>query len=210
MGAAAKFYLVTAIVLGFVFMCIKPRGSFIADVMEGRSRIASRLGGGFERWLYRTCGVDAQHDMSWAHYAKALLIFNLFGALIVYALQRLKLWLPLNPQKIVAVTPDSSFNTAISFLTNTNWQGYSGESTMSYLVQMAGLAVQNFLSAATGIVVAIALIRGFARHNVTGIGNNQVWSSDITHLPMANGFLYLIAIRLSRVLRCFSLGSRTR
>jgi K+-transporting ATPase ATPase A chain len=115
--------------------------------------------------------------MSWKQYAIALLLFNVLGALIVYGLQRLQLFLPLNPQKFAAVSPDSSFNTAISFITNTNWQGYSGESTMGYLVQMAGLAVQNFLSAATGIVVAIALIRGFARHTVKTIGNFWV---DIT------------------------------
>ena len=103
--------------------------------------------------------------MAWAQYAVALLLFNVLGALVVYGLQRLQFFLPLNPQKLTAVTPDSSFNTAVSFVTNTNWQGYSGESTMGYLVQMAGLAVQNFLSAATGIAVAIALIRGFARHS---------------------------------------------
>ena len=112
----------------------------------------------------------------------------MLGAVIVYGLQRLQLFLPLNPQKFPAVSPDSSFNTAVSFITNTNWQGYSGESTMGYLVQMAGLAVQNFLSAATGIVVAIALIRGFARHTVKTIGNFWV---DITRstlyvlLPLA-------------------------
>src|SRR4029077_16217299 len=93
------------------------------------------------------------------------------GGLAVYALQRLQLWLPLNPQKFANVSADSSFNTAVSFITNTNWQGYSGEATMSYLTQMAGLAVQNFLSAATGIVVAVALIRGLARHSAKTIGN---------------------------------------
>ena len=98
--------------------------------------------------------------MDWKQYALALLLFNTLGALAVYALQRLQAWLPLNPQHFAAVSPDSAFNTAVSFITNTNWQGYSGESTMSYLTQMAGLAVQNFLSAASGIVVAIALIRG--------------------------------------------------
>jgi K+-transporting ATPase ATPase A chain len=119
--------------------------------------------------------------MSWKQYAIALLLFNVLGALIVYGLQRLQLFLPLNPQKFAAVSPDSSFNTAISFITNTNWQGYSGESTMGYLVQMAGLAVQNFLSAATGIVVAIALIRGFARHTVKTIGNFWV---DVTRAAL--------------------------
>lgn len=109
--------------------------------------------------------------MGWKHYALAVIVVNVLGALAVYALQRVQQWLPLNPQGFGAITPDSSFNTAISFVSNTNWQGYSGESTMSYLTQMLGLAVQNFLSAATGIAVVIALIRGFARHSANTIGN---------------------------------------
>src|SRR6204780_1944497 len=109
--------------------------------------------------------------MSWTQYAIALLLFNALGALVVFAVQRLQFWLPLNPQAFVNVSPDSSFNSAVSFATNTNWQGYSGESTMSYFTQMVALAVQNFLSAATGIAVAFALIRGFARRSAAGIGN---------------------------------------
>ncbi len=181
MSAAVKFELLTVLVLGTVILCAKPLGAYIADVMEGRANWALRAGGRLERLLYRVCGVDSREDMGWAQYAIALLLFNVAGALIVYGLQRLQLWLPLNPQKMVAVSPDSSFNTAISFITNTNWQGYSGESTMGYLVQMAGLAVQNFLSAATGLVVAIALIRGFARHTVKAIGNFWV---DITRATL--------------------------
>jgi K+-transporting ATPase ATPase A chain len=145
--------------------------------MEGRPNFAVRIGSRFEELVYRLCGIDPAGQMGWKQYAIALLLFNVLGAVIVYALQRLQFWLPLNPQKFAAVSPDSSFNTAVSFITNTNWQGYSGESTMGYLVQMAGLAVQNFLSAATGIVVAIALVRGFARHTVQTIGNFWV---DIT------------------------------
>jgi K+-transporting ATPase ATPase A chain len=149
--------------------------------MEGRSHFALRAGARIERLLYRLCGVDSGEEMSWKQYAIALLLFNVLGAVIVYALQRLQFFLPLNLQKFPAVSADSSFNTAVSFITNTNWQGYSGESTMGYLVQMAGLAVQNFLSAATGIVVAIALIRGFARHTVTTIGNFWV---DVTRCTL--------------------------
>jgi K+-transporting ATPase ATPase A chain len=163
--------------LGIVILCAKPLGAYIADVMEGRPILALRIGGPLERLLYRWCGVDARHDMTWSQYTIALLVFNLVGGLVIYGLQRVQLWLPLNPQKMAAVSPDSSFNTAISFITNTNWQGYSGESTLSYLVQMSGLAVQNFLSAATGLAVAIALIRGFARHTAKGIGNFWV---DVT------------------------------
>jgi len=177
----AMFQLMLFVFLGIVVLCVKPLGSYIADVMEGRPNLALRIGGRAEAFLYRLCGVGAREEMSWKQYAVAMLLFNVLGAVIVYALQRLQLFLPLNPQKFAAVSPDSSFNTAVSFITNTNWQGYSGESTMGYLVQMAGLAVQNFLSAATGLVVAIALIRGFARHTVTTIGN--FWA-DITRATL--------------------------
>jgi K+-transporting ATPase ATPase A chain len=127
--------------------------------------------GRLERVIYRAAGVDAAQDMPWTRYAVALLLFNALGVAVVYLAQRLQVWLPLNPQAMANVTPDSAFNTAVSFVTNTNWQGYSGESTMSYLTQMAALAVQNFVSAATGIAVAFALIRSFARRSAQGIGN---------------------------------------
>jgi len=171
MNTTAAFQLLLLLFLGLVVLCAKPLGTYIADVMEGRPILALRLGGRFEALLYRVCGIDPRTEMGWREYAVALVLFNVLGAVVVYALQRVQYFLPLNPQHFAAVSPDSSFNTAVSFVTNTNWQGYSGESTMSYLVQMAGLAVQNFLSAATGIVVAIALIRGFARHTVNTIGN---------------------------------------
>ena len=181
MSASMKFWVLAAILLSIVFLCIKPLGAYMANVMEGQSGFAPRLGGRFERLLFRLCGIDGQVEMSWANYAVALLVFNVIGAAIVYGLQRLQLWLPLNPQKMTAVTADSSFNTAVSFVTNTNWQGYSGESTMSYLVQMAGLAVQNFLSAASGLAVAIVMIRGIARHGVRTIGNFWV---DVTRATL--------------------------
>jgi K+-transporting ATPase ATPase A chain len=154
-----------------------PLGRYITAVVEGRLRFGSRL----EDPLYRVCGIDPAADMNWLRYALAILLFNGIGVLVVYALQRLQAWLPLNPQAMAAVSPDSSFNTAVSFATNTNWQGYGGESTMSYLVQMLGLAVQNFFSAATGIVVVIALIRGLARHSAKGIGNAWV---DLTRITL--------------------------
>ncbi len=168
-------YLVTLLMLA------RPLGVYIAHVMEGRTPVAFSLGGKSESWIYRLCGVKAEAEMGWLSYALAILLFNALGALTVYALQRLQLWLPLNPQAMTNVSPDSSFNTALSFATNTDWQGYAGESTMSYLTQMLGLAVQNFFSAATGIVVVIALIRGFARHTVKSIGN--VWV-DLTRIIM--------------------------
>src|SRR3984885_10064226 len=129
------------------------------------------LVGRVERAIYRAAGVDAAEEMPWVRYAVAVLLFNALGAVVVYLVQRLQLWLPWNPQGLANVTPDSAFNTAVSFVTNTNWQGYSGESTMSYFTQMVALAVQNFVSAATGIAVAFALIRGFARRSAQGIGN---------------------------------------
>ena len=154
-----------------------PTGRYIANVMEGKFRFLSRIEGG----IYRLCGVKADTDMGWLQYALAILLFNGLGVLAVYAIQRLQVWLPLNPQAMANISPDSSFNTAISFVTNTNWQGYSGEQAMSYLTQMLALAVQNFFSAATGIAVVIALIRGFARHSVKGIGNAWV---DLTRITM--------------------------
>ena len=148
--------------------------------------IARLSAGSYPRWiqkleapLYRLAGTSPEHSMKWTQYALALLAFNALGALAVYALQRLQFSLPLNPAGMAAVSPDSSFNTALSFVTNTDWQGYSGESTMSYLTQMLGLAVQNFLSAATGIAVVFALIRGFAARSTAVIGNFWV---DVTRI----------------------------
>jgi potassium-transporting ATPase potassium-binding subunit len=129
--------------------------------------------------LYRLAGTSADASMKWSHYALALLAFNALGVLAVYALQRLQVWLPLNPAGMAAVSPDSAFNTAVSFVSNTNWQGYAGESTMSYLTQMLALAVQNFFSAATGIAVVFALFRGFAARSTGAIGNFWV---DITRV----------------------------
>ena len=146
--------------------------------------LAAVCGGRLPAWmhraeapLYRLAGVRPQQGMHWRHYALGLLAFNALGVLAVYALQRLQGVLPLNPQGLPAVAPDSAFNTAVSFVANTNWQGYAGESTMGYLVQMLGLSVQNFLSAATGIAVAFALARGFAARRTDGAGHvGNVWA----------------------------------
>ncbi|MEJ1961087.1 MAG: potassium-transporting ATPase subunit KdpA [Gammaproteobacteria bacterium] len=163
--------LLLVVLLAILVACVKPLGLYMANVMEGRPIWIVRMGARSERLLYRICGVNSEAEMGWKQYAVALLVFNTLGVVVIYALQRVQAFLPLNPQSFAAVTPDSSFNTAVSFVTNTNWQGYSGESTMSYFTQMAGLAVQNFLSAATGIAVAVALFRGLARHSVKTIGN---------------------------------------
>ncbi|RZT38494.1 potassium-transporting ATPase subunit KdpA [Cupriavidus agavae] len=149
-------------------------------VEEGNYRLTA-WGRPFERGLYRLSGVRADAEMNWKQYAVAVIVFNVIGVVAVYAIQRLQGVLPLNPQGFGAVSPDSSFNTAISFVANTNWQGYAGESTMSYLTQMLALTVQNFVSAATGIAVVFALIRGFARHGARTIGNFWV---DLTRTTL--------------------------
>lgn len=160
-----------ALFLGVLLAMAKPMGYYMLRVYEGKLPVFVCWMQPAESFLYRLCGVDCKQEMRWTQYAMGALWFSLLGALAVYALQRLQVWLPLNPQGFAAVTPDSSFNTALSFVTNTNWQGYVGESTMSYLTQMFGLSVQNFFSAATGMAVVIALIRGFARHTTETIGN---------------------------------------
>ncbi|OOG35798.1 potassium-transporting ATPase subunit KdpA [Rhodanobacter sp. C06] len=154
-----------------LLLLVKPLGNYMALVFAEAPNRVTRFGGRIERVLYRLCGIRADEEMGWKRYALAMLLFNVLGVLVVYALQRVQQWLPLNPQHFGAVSPDSAMNTAISFVTNTNWQGYAGESTMSYLTQMTGLAVQNFLSAATGIAVLVAVVRGFSRRSAVGIGN---------------------------------------
>ncbi|WP_432728241.1 potassium-transporting ATPase subunit KdpA [Variovorax sp. W6] len=157
-----------------------PVGKFLAALCNERvPRWMQRV----EAPLYRLAGTKPGQSMHWLRYAFALLAFNAIGAIFVYALQRLQGWLPLNPAGMAAVSPDSAFNTAVSFVANTNWQGYAGESTMSYLTQMLGLTVQNFLSAATGIAVAFALVRGFARR---GDGKGLVGNfwADITRVTL--------------------------
>ncbi len=148
----------------------KPLGLYIYSVYEGRS-ILGRVFGPVERGLYRLFGTREDAEMNWKTYTLAVLAFSLASVILLYALQRLQGSLPLNPEHLGAVSPDSSFNTAASFVTNTNWQGYAGESTMSYLTQMLGLTVQNFVSAAVGMAVLMAFIRGFVRQTATTLGN---------------------------------------
>lgn len=195
----------SVVFLLLVLASVKPLGLYMANVFDARPIWPLRLGAPLERWIYRLCGTEPARETGWREYAIGLLLFNALGALAVYLLQRCQLWLPLNPQKFSNLAPDSAFNTAVSFVTNTNWQGYSGESAMSYLTQMAGLAVQNFLSAASGMVVAIALIRGLARHSAQTIGN--LWA-DLTRatlyvlLPLA---LVLALVLVSQgVIQSFS------
>jgi K+-transporting ATPase ATPase A chain len=169
------FYLVVLLLLA------KPLGTFMARVYQGQPTFLDPILGRVERLIYRFAGVRSEEEMNWKTYAIAAMLFNALGLLFLYALQRFQAGLPLNPQGLGAVTPDSSWNTAVSFATNTNWQGYGGEVTMSYLLQMLGLAVQNFVSAAMGMAVLIAFIRGVARHTTKMIGNFWV---DLTRTTL--------------------------
>ena len=193
-------WILLGLFLTVLMVTVKPLGTYIANVMEGRFRLAGKI----ESPIYRLCGIRQDEEMGWLKYAFAILLFNVLGALAVYALQRLQADLPLNPQAFPAVSPDSAFNTAISFATNTNWQGYGGESTMSYLTQMLALAVQNFFSAATGIVVVIALIRGFARHSAKTVGNAWVDLTRITlHVLLPISVVYAVFLTSQGVIQNF-------
>src|SRR5579863_5053171 len=152
-----------AIVLALVLAAAVPLSRLIARIYAGEDDVVARLAQPIERAFYRLAGVEEAREQSWLAYATAMLAFSIVGFLSLYALQRLQAYLPLNPQKFDNVPSDLAFNTSISFITNTNWQNYGGETTMSHLTQMLGLTVHNFLSAATGLAIAFALVRAFAR-----------------------------------------------
>jgi potassium-transporting ATPase potassium-binding subunit len=169
-------------------LLVKPLGSYMARVYQGERTFLSPVIAPLERLTYRLTGIHPEDEMDWKIYAVAVLLFSLIGFIFLYLLQRFQSFLPLNPMAMGAVSPDSSLNTAISFITNTNWQGYGGETTMSYLTQMLGLTVQNFVSAAAGMAILVAFIRGFTRRNTHDLGNFWV---DLTRstfyilLPLA-------------------------
>jgi K+-transporting ATPase ATPase A chain len=179
---------------------VKPLGWYMARVYQGEPIGLDRVLGPVERFLYRLAGVRPEQEMDWKRYAVAMLLFSGAGILLLYALQRLQGWLPLNPAGMGPVSPDLAFNTATSFVTNTNWQSYGGETTMSNLVQMLGLTVQNFVSAAAGMAVLVALIRGLARHSARTIGNFWV---DLTRTT-----LYIL-LPLSVILALFLVAQGT-
>jgi potassium-transporting ATPase potassium-binding subunit len=196
----AQIALVLALVLG----CAIPLSKFIANVYAGERNFLSPVIGPVERGFYRLAGVDPAREQDWFVYALAMLAFSAAGFLVLYGVQRLQGLLPLNPHGFDAVAPDLAFNTAISFITNTNWQNYSGETTMSHLTQMVGLTVHNFVSAATGLAMAFVLVRGFARSSATTVGN--FWA-DLTRitlyilLPIALiGAIVLIALGVPQTL----------
>ena len=193
----ASAMLQMAVVLGVLMMLVKPLGWYMAQVYEGKPCGLDRVIGPLERLLYRLSGIAPEREMTWKQYAVAMLVFNFLGLVAVYALQRWQHLLPLDPQGLPPVAPDLAMNTAISFATNTNWQSYGGETTLGYLVQMLGLTVQNFVSAATGMAVLVALVRGFARRSAGTVGN--FWS-DMTRstlyilLPLSlMGALFLVS-----------------
>jgi K+-transporting ATPase ATPase A chain len=160
-----------ALFIAILLLVTRPLGGYLDSVMAGRRTFLSPVLLPIERGLYRLAGIDPKEEQSWWVYARAMIVFHIVGFTFLYLLLRLQNLLPLNPQDMASIPPDLAGNTAVSFLTNTNWQSYGGESTMSYLSQMAGLAVQNFLSAATGIALAMAFVRGFARAETKTLGN---------------------------------------
>ena len=177
----ANGYVQLALYMIVLLLLAKPLGGYMARVYQGRPTGLDGAFGWLERLIYRVGGVRPDAEMGWKRYTIAMLLFNFAGILVVYALQRLQGSLPLNPQGLGAVSPDSSFNTAVSFGTNTNWQGYGGETTMSYLTQMLGLTVQNFVSAAAGMATLAAFIRGLSRRSSETIGNFWV---DLTRTTL--------------------------
>jgi K+-transporting ATPase ATPase A chain len=174
-------WILIAVFIALTFAMAKPFGAWLFALYEGR--VPKYLGflAPVERLIYRACGVDAEKDQNWRAYTIGMLLFSAAGILLTYAIERLQYYLPLNPQGFSGVAAPVAFNTAVSFITNTNWQSYAGEATMSNFTQMAALAVHNFLSAATGIAIAFALIRGFARRESKGIGN--FWA-DLTKITL--------------------------
>src|SRR5512136_2720313 len=193
------FYLVVLIALA------KPLGTYMARIYQGERTLLDPLVRPVEKLIYRLSAVHPDEEMNWKVYAFAMLLFNGLGLLIVYALQRIQGFLPLNPQGFGAVSPDSSWNTAVSFATNTNWQGYSGETTMSYLTQMLGMTVQNFVSAATGMAILIAMIRGLVRHTAKTIGNFWVdLTRTILYILLPLSFALALVLVSQGVVQTFS------
>jgi K+-transporting ATPase ATPase A chain len=193
------FYMVVLIALA------KPIGAFMARVYQGEHTFLDPVMRPLEKLIYRLCGVHPDEEMNWKVYAIAMMLFNVLGLLAVYALQRLQGFLPLNPQGFGAVSPDSSWNTAVSFATNTNWQGYGGETTMSYLTQMLAMTTQNFVSAATGMAILIAMIRGIVRHTAQTIGNFWVdLTRTVLYILLPMSFVLALVLVSQGVVQTFS------
>jgi len=198
-------FLQIAVYLTILLLAVMPLGAYMARVYMDQPAGLNRWLSRFENTLYRLSGIAPSHVMHWTQYAVSLLVFNFLGLLVVFGLQSLQNHLPLNPQQLPAVKMDSVFNTAASFVSNTNWQGYAGETTMSYLTQMLGLTVQNFLSAATGMAVLVVLVRGFSSRNSETIGNfwvDMTRSTLYIFLPLA--LIFSIVLVGQGVVQTFS------
>ncbi len=190
--------------IGTLLLLVKPLGLYMGKVYEGPAPGLGRLLSPLERMFYRFMGVNPRDEMTWKTYAWAMMLFNAVGVLAVYALERYQSLLPLNPMHMAAVSPDSSFNTAISFATNTNWQGYGGESTMSYFTQMAALAVQNFVSAAAGMACLLPLIRAFVRKQADTIGNFWVdLTRSVLYILLPLSFIFALVLVSQGVVQTF-------
>jgi potassium-transporting ATPase potassium-binding subunit len=188
-----------------LLLLIKPLGAYMARVFKGERVFLTRAVGSVERFIFRIARVNSDEGMDWRTYALAMLLFNIAGLLLVYLLQRLQGVLPLNPQGLSAVSPDLSFNTAVSFATNTNWQSYGGETTMSYLTQMIGFTVQNFVSAATGMAILVALVRGFVGHSAKTIGNFWVdMTRSVLYVLLPLSILLAVILVSQGVVQTFS------
>jgi K+-transporting ATPase ATPase A chain len=195
------------LILYFVLLLLlaRPLGTYMAQVYQGGRTFLDSVARPIERAVYLISGVKPDDEMEWKRYAMALMVFNVLGALALYALQRNQQFMPLNPQGLSAITPDSSWNTAVSFSTNTNWQGYGGEVTMSYLTQMLGITAQNFVSAATGLAAAVALIRGITRHNAKTIGNFWVdLTRSTVYILLPLGLLVALLLVSQGVVQTFA------
>jgi K+-transporting ATPase ATPase A chain len=198
-------WLQIGLYLVILILLVKPLGAYMARVYQGERVFLTRVVGPVERFIYRRLGLRADEEMDWKQYAVALLFFTLAGVISLYALERLQGLLPLNPQKMGAVSPGLALNTAISFNTNTNWQSYGGETTMSYLTQMLGMTVHNFLSAAVGMAILVALVRGFARHSAKTIGNFWVdMTRSVLYILMPLATILAIILISQGVVQTFS------
>jgi K+-transporting ATPase ATPase A chain len=198
-------FIQLALFLGALILLTPVLGKYIKQVIGGEKHLLTPIFGWLERLIYRFCGVDSQQEMNWKQYLWALLCFNFFGFVVVFALQMTQAWLPLNPAKVPNTSWHLALNTAISFVTNTNWQSYSGESTMSYLTQMAALGVQNFLSAATGLAVLIALMKGLIKNTKQQLGN--FWADltrSVVYILLPLSILFAVVLVGQGVVQTFS------
>ena len=197
-------FLQIGLFMAVLLLLVKPLGAFMARVYLGERTFLTPVLGAVERFIYRTAGIQITEEMDWKTYALAMLVFNVAGIFLLYIIQRIQPILPLNPQGLPSVPPDLAFNTAVSFVTNTNWQSYSGETTLSYFTQMIGMTVQNFLSAATGMAILVALIRGFTRHNAATIGNFWVdLTRSVLYILLPISLLLSLALVSQGVVQTF-------